>query len=65
MHLTFIYFQKLTPGRRAPTVSPLEDGDWAAVSSMIEKKSMAEVMDKLVAAGAEDVLILKLDNCRV
>jgi len=55
----------ITPGRRAPTVSPLDDEKWVAVSSMVEKKAVAVVMDKLVDAGAEDVLIIKLDNCRV
>lgn len=55
----------ITPGRRAATVSPLEDGEWVAVSSMVEKKDVATVMDRLVEAGAEDVLITKLDNCRV
>jgi ATP phosphoribosyltransferase len=56
---------QITPGRRAPTVSPLEDGEWVAVSSMVEKKDVATVMDRLVQTGAEDVLIVKLDNCRV
>lgn len=55
----------ITPGRRAPTISPLEDSDWVAVSAMVERKDVANVMDKLVHIGAEDVLILKLDNCRV
>ncbi|CUA75282.1 ATP phosphoribosyltransferase [Rhizoctonia solani] len=56
---------KLTPGRRAATVSPLEDDNWAAVSSMVEATRAADVMDQLVKVGAEDVLIIKLDNCRV
>ena len=30
-----------------------------------EKKRVAEVMDELVAAGAEDVLVHRLQNCRV
>lgn len=55
----------LTPGRRAPTISPLEEEGWVAVSSMVEKGKAAIVMDELVKMGAEDVLILKLDNCRV
>ena len=55
----------ITPGRRAPTVSPLDNEEWVGVSSMVEKRSIAVVMDKLVDAGAEDVLIIKLDNCRV
>ncbi|KAG8738206.1 ATP phosphoribosyltransferase (ATP-PRTase) (ATP-PRT) [Ceratobasidium sp. 414] len=56
---------KITPGRRAATVSPLDDGEWVAVSSMVERARVADVMDQLVAVGAEDVLIIKLNNCRV
>ena len=55
----------VTPGRRAPTISPLEDEGWVAVSSMVEKKKAADVMDELVKIGAEDILIFNLDNCRV
>ncbi|KAJ6593144.1 ATP phosphoribosyltransferase [Mycena capillaripes] len=55
----------ITPGRRAPTVSPLEEENWVAVSSMVEKKKIAGIMDDLVKIGAEDILIFNLDNCRV
>ncbi|KAF9561785.1 HisG-domain-containing protein [Agrocybe pediades] len=56
---------EITPGRRAPTISPLEEENWVAVSSMVEKKKAATVMDQLVTLGAEDVLMFNLDNCRV
>ncbi|KAH9048749.1 ATP phosphoribosyltransferase, partial [Lactarius hengduanensis] len=57
----------ITPGRRAPTISPLEDPEWVAVSSesMVERSKMADVMDQLVSVGAEDILIFNLDNSRV
>lgn len=55
----------ITPGRRAPTISPLDEENWVAVNVMVEKKKVAKVMDELVANGAEDVLIFNLDNCRV
>jgi len=55
----------VTPGRRAPTVSPLEDEDWVAVSTMVEKNKIATIMDELTTAGAEDILVFNLDNCRV
>ena len=55
----------ITPGRRAPTVSPLDNGDWVAVSSMVEKKNIATIMDELMKVGAEDILVFNLDNCRV
>ncbi|KAL9932662.1 hypothetical protein V8E36_008361 [Tilletia maclaganii] len=56
---------EITPGRRSATVSPLRDEGWSAVSVMVLKKDIAEVMDKLEAAGAEDVLVTALHNCRV
>ena len=55
----------ITPGRRAATISPIDDGGWCAVSAMVEKKKSAVVMDELVAAGAEDVFLVALHNCRV
>ncbi|KAK7689968.1 hypothetical protein QCA50_006608 [Cerrena zonata] len=55
----------ITPGRRAPTISPLEEDGWAAVSAMVEKSKVANIMDNLVKIGAEDILIFNLDNCRV
>jgi len=55
---------KITPGRKNPTVSPLEDDEWASVSVMVEKNESAEVMDKLEAIGATDIIIFNIDNCR-
>ncbi|KAJ7162823.1 ATP phosphoribosyltransferase [Mycena filopes] len=55
----------ITPGRRAPTISPLEAEDWLAVTSMVEKGKIATIMDSLVAVGAEDIMVFNLDNCRV
>lgn len=56
---------KITPGRRAATVAPLDDSNWVAVSSMVEKKWIAAVMDDLTSVGAEDILVVGLENCRI
>lgn len=48
----------ITPGRRAATVSPLDDPDWVAVSSMVLKKHLADIMDKLTETGATDILVI-------
>jgi len=56
---------KVTPGRRAATVSPLEDDNWVAVSSMVERKDIAVKMDSLKKLGASDILTLEITNCRV
>ena len=55
---------KLTPGKRAPTITALEEPDWVAVSSMVEKKDIANVMDDLTRLGATDVLVLNICNSR-
>lgn len=36
----------ITPGKRAPTVTSLEEDGWVAVSVMVEKKTIAGVMDR-------------------
>ncbi|TFK27638.1 ATP phosphoribosyltransferase [Coprinopsis marcescibilis] len=56
---------RITPGRRAATISPLEQDNWVAVSAMVEKKKAAQIMDDLGRIGAEDLIIFNLDNCRV
>lgn len=55
----------VTPGKKAPTISPLEDDDWVAASSMILKNQTAEIMDRLEKIGATDILIFDIQNCRV
>ncbi|PWN89512.1 HisG-domain-containing protein [Acaromyces ingoldii] len=56
---------KITPGRRAATVSPLDDQGWNAVSSMVLRSDVANVMDALEAQGAHDILVVALANCRI
>lgn len=55
---------KITPGKRAPTITALEDSDWVAVSSMVEKSRCALVMDELTGAGATDILVFGISNAR-
>ena len=55
---------KITPGKRAPTINSLEEEGWVAVSSMVERKNVALVMDELESIGAKDILITKLENSR-
>ncbi|CAG8954373.1 hypothetical protein HYFRA_00005998 [Hymenoscyphus fraxineus] len=55
---------KVTPGKRAPTVTSLEAEGWVAVSAMVEKKKIATVMDELTEIGATDILVLNIANTR-
>ncbi|OJJ42926.1 hypothetical protein ASPZODRAFT_154907 [Penicilliopsis zonata CBS 506.65] len=55
---------QITPGKRAPTITALEEEGWVAVSSMVEKKAIATVMDELTKVGATDILVLNIANSR-
>lgn len=55
---------KITPGKRAPTVTSLDADGWVAVSAMVEKKAIATVMDELSKVGATDILVLNIANSR-
>ncbi|PFH54962.1 hypothetical protein XA68_11335 [Ophiocordyceps unilateralis] len=54
----------ITPGKRAATVTTLDAVGWVAVSSMVEKKKIALVMDELSLVGAHDILVLDIHNTR-
>lgn len=56
---------EITPGKRSPTVSPLEDEKWCAVSSLVLKKGVSEVMDRLQAVGSTDILVYTISNSRM
>ncbi|CAM9338668.1 unnamed protein product [Phaeothamnion confervicola] len=56
---------RLTPGKRSPTVSQLEEEGWVAVSALIKKQSASQVMDDLTDVGATDILILGISNSRM
>jgi ATP phosphoribosyltransferase len=40
------------------------DGEWVAVSSMVERKKIATAMDDLTEVGAQDILVLEIANTR-
>ena len=54
----------ISPGRRAPSITPLEDDNWVAVGAMISKNDVSDIMDKLEALGATDIFVIDLYNCR-
>jgi ATP phosphoribosyltransferase len=56
---------KITPGKKAPTISAL-DGDVAvSVSALVPQKDQSAVMDQLEAVGATDILIFTIANSRM
>jgi ATP phosphoribosyltransferase len=55
---------RITPGKRAPTITSLDEPEWVAISSMVETSKIAPVMDELAAVGATDILVLTIANSR-
>ena len=53
---------KITPGKRSPTVTTLDDGKSKAVSSLVPKKEINDKMDQLHEIGATDILVLSIAN---
>ena len=56
---------KITPGKRSPTVSQLDNNDGVAVSALVKKKESSRVMDELQIAGATDILLFTINNSRM
>jgi ATP phosphoribosyltransferase len=55
----------ITPGLESPTVSPLHNGDWAAVRAMVPRTDTNRVMDDLYDVGARAILVTTIHACRI
>ena len=64
-HLRPAQVLTITPGKRSPTVSPLDADGWCAVSALVLKKELSEIMDQLQEAGATDILAFDIANSRM
>ena len=51
-------------GKRAPTITQLELEGWVAVQVMVDVSKIADTMDELEKFGAEEILVMKLENTR-
>ena len=57
--------RQITPGKKSPSIQPLEDEAWVAVSALVEKSKAATIMDSLEAAGATDILLSAIHSSRM
>lgn len=55
----------ITPGIESPTVSPLHEGGWSAVRSMVRRRETNAVMDELWDLGARGILVTAIAACRL
>jgi len=52
----------LLPALQRPTISPLSDSDWVAVNTIIEEKTVRDLIPKLKAAGAQGIVEYPLNK---
>lgn len=55
----------ITPGKRSPTITSLDDGESKSVSALVPKKNVNNIMDQLHDLGATDILVMNLANSRM
>jgi len=52
----------LLPALQRPTISPLSDEEWVAVNTVIEERTVRELMPKLKAGGAQGIVEYPLNK---
>jgi ATP phosphoribosyltransferase len=52
----------LLPALQRPTISPLSQGDWVAVNTIIEERTVRELIPKLKAARAQGIVEYPLNK---
>ena len=55
----------VTPGLESPTVSALQNKDWAAVRAMVPRTRTNAIMDELYDLGARAILVTDIAACRL
>lgn len=55
----------ITPGKESPTVSNLAEPGLVAVRSMVPRADVQNVMDRLAEVGATEILVTRLEACRL
>ena len=53
---------EVPPGMKSPTITPLADGNWVSVQSVIAEKHFWEIIGKLKSLGAEGILVLPIEK---
>jgi ATP phosphoribosyltransferase len=52
----------LLPALQRPTISPLADGNWVAVNTIIEERTVRDLIPKLKAAEAQGIVEYPLNK---
>lgn len=54
--------QDVLPAMKNPTISPLLDGDWVALETIIEENIVRKIIPELKEAGAQDIIEYPLNK---
>jgi len=54
--------QKIVPGLKSPTISPLAKKGWISVQTVIKEDVFWETIEKLKEAGAEGIIVLPIEK---
>lgn len=52
----------LLPGMKSPTIMPLADTEWVSLHVVLHENDLWEKIERLKQIGAEDILVLALEN---
>jgi ATP phosphoribosyltransferase len=52
----------ILPGKKSPTVMPLQKEGWVSIHSVVSESKFWEVIGSLKDAGAEDILVLPIEK---
>ena len=52
----------ILPGMKSPTVLPLADEAWVSLHAVLHEDALWEKIEQLKSIGAEDILVLALEN---
>jgi ATP phosphoribosyltransferase len=53
---------KILPGMKSPTVLPLAEQGWCSLHSVVREDEFWERIDRLMAAGAEGILVIPIEK---
>ena len=56
---------KITPGKKSPNITNLNDANYKAVSCLVDRKQTNAKMDELRSLGCTDILTFTLTNTRM
>lgn len=53
---------EILPGMKSPTVTPLANGEWVSVQSVIDEKHFWDIIGQLKALGAQGILVMPIEK---